>query len=134
LELEKPTEQHDEKSPSTIEVVPTEVEPPANNIMTTVEEASVPTVAEASVLPTRKRSRSSKWSGDLASQGNRQSLSAKDSNQLRVSRPKSLDDNCDKFEKCIEKNPPGDEKLSTEKESQDPKSEIVCLHKKVQIN
>jgi len=71
LESEKPSEKHEEKSQSTIDAALNEVKPAADNIMTTVEEASA--------RPKRKRGRPSKWSLDLASQGNKQSLSGKQS-------------------------------------------------------
>lgn len=76
LELDKPSEKHEEKSQSTIDVVLNEVKPAANNVM--------PTVAEALGFPKRKRGRPSKSSVDLISPVCTQILSSKDSNQLKV--------------------------------------------------
>ena len=89
LDFKKPSEQHEDQSQSTIEAVLNEVKPAADNVMISV--------AKASVLPKRKRGRPTKGSVDLASQGNEQSLSGKNFNHLKSSRPKRR---CTRFLGC----------------------------------
>lgn len=50
-------------------------------------------------------------------------------NEAKISN-KRLDDHCDQLGKIIQRSLLGDQKLSTQNESLDPKSEIVCLPKK----
>ena len=54
-------------------------------------------------------------------------------NEAKISN-KRLDDNCDQLGKIIQRSLLGDQKLSTQNESLDPKSEIVCLPKKVEMH